>query len=307
LDAKTGKRAWSFDTVPRGLWGNPAINYGGGLSQRPAFDSKGSMYFGVDNPGPIAGTKAKPWGASRPGPNLYTGSVVKLNSRTGKLDWYYQLTPHMLCDWDLQGPPILVSSGGRDLVIVTGKAGIVVALDRDTGKLAWKHLVGIHNGHDNDGIRAMEGDYSNLKIPMTVYPGSQGGVLSPASTDGSTIYVPVVNTPSTLQSQEKGKLGNSGTGELVALDAGTGGIRWKRNLSGAAYGATSVVNDLVFTSSLTGDLYAFETGTGDTAWEFKLPSWILASVSVSGETLLAPAGVANGSAQPQMVAFRLSS
>jgi outer membrane protein assembly factor BamB len=305
LDAKTGKKVWSFDTVPKGLWGDPQVNFGGGLSQPPAFDSEGSMYFGVDNPGPIAGTEEKPWGSSRPGPNLYTGSIVKLDSSTGKLDWYYQLTPHMLCDWDLQGPPVLISSGGSDLVVITGKAGIVVALDRDTGKLVWKRLVGTHNGHDNDGIHAMEGDYSSLKIPMTVYPGNQGGVLSPASTDGSTIYVPVVNNSSTLQSQESGKAGRSQTGEVVALDAGTGAIRWKRHLSGAAYGATSVANDLVFASTLAGTLYALETGTGDIAWQVKLPAWMIAGVSVSGDTLLAPAGVEYESARPQMVAFRL--
>ena len=36
-----------------------------------------------------------PWGTSRPGPDLYTDSVVKLSAQ-GKLLWYYQLTPHDL-------------------------------------------------------------------------------------------------------------------------------------------------------------------------------------------------------------------
>ena len=96
-----------------------------------------------------------PWGSSRPGPDLYTDSIVKLNARTGKLQWYYQLTPHDLYDHDLQDPPILANIGGSEVVIAAGKGGIVIALDAQTGKLLWKRAVGVHNGHDSDGLYAM--------------------------------------------------------------------------------------------------------------------------------------------------------
>ena len=109
LDAKTGKKLWHFDTVPKDLWGKPEVNSGGGLWYTPAFDEKGSMYFGVGNPAPFPGTESEePWGSSRPGPNLYSDSLVKLDAKTGKLEWYYQVTPHALYDWDFQNPPILV-------------------------------------------------------------------------------------------------------------------------------------------------------------------------------------------------------
>ncbi len=87
---------------------SPNVNSGGGVWYPPAFDGKGSMYFGVGNPAPFPGTGKYPWGSSRPGPNLYTDSLVKLNAKTGKLDWYHQVTPHDLYDWDFQGPPILI-------------------------------------------------------------------------------------------------------------------------------------------------------------------------------------------------------
>src|SRR5215217_5402590 len=89
LNAKSGKKAWHFDTVPKSLWGNPAVNAGGGVWYPPAFDGKGGMYFGVGNPAPYPGTAEAPFGSSRPGPNLYTNSLVKLEARTGKLDWYH--------------------------------------------------------------------------------------------------------------------------------------------------------------------------------------------------------------------------
>lgn len=264
------------------------------------------MYFGVGNPGPAAGTKQEPWGTSRPGPNLYTGSIVKLDSRTGELEWYYQLTPHALCDWDLQGPPILVKARGRELVVAAGKSGIVIALDRDSGNLVWKRPVGIHNGHDNDGIRAMRGDYSNLKTPMTVYPGFLGGVPSPPSTDGSTVFVPVVNYASTLVTQEAGREKGPKTGELIALDVATGAVQWKHAFPTAPIGAISTVNDLVFASTIDGAIYAFVAETGDIAWEVSLPTGITAGIGVSGDTLLVPAGLENEAGQgPQMAAYRL--
>lgn len=40
LDEISGRRLWRFDTVPRGLWGNPEVNYGGGLDFAPAFDGE---------------------------------------------------------------------------------------------------------------------------------------------------------------------------------------------------------------------------------------------------------------------------
>lgn len=306
LNAKTGEKVWKFNTVPPGLWGNPALNFGGGLSQPPAFDGAGSMYFGVANPGPVPGTKRFPWGSSRPGPNLYTGSIVKLDAKTGELEWHYQLTPHAICDWDLQGPPILVKAGGRNLVIAAGKSGIVIALDRETGRLVWKQPVGIHNGHDNDGLYAMKGEYSELKLPLKAYPGALGGVNAPPSTDGAMVFLPVINQSTTLLSQTGVLVGRSRTGELVALDLETGAVEWARDFPSPALGNTTVVNDLVFVATLEGRVHAFDVDTGDRVWEAPLPAGTTAGVAVSGETLVAPAGAPVAPGQElQIVAYRL--
>jgi glucose dehydrogenase len=115
LNAGTGMPEWSWNQV-QNLWGNPGVNSGGGLWYTPSFDAQGNIYLGIANPGPIFGTKSYPLGSSRPGPDLYTDSVVKL-SPAGKLLWYYQLTPHDLYDWDLQNPPVLSTAGGRQVVI----------------------------------------------------------------------------------------------------------------------------------------------------------------------------------------------
>ena len=136
------------------LWSkkHKEVNSGGGLWYPPSFDGKGGLYFGTGNPVPLPGNEEFPWGSSRPGPNLYSDSLVKLDENTGKLQWYYQETPHDLYDWDFQDPPILATVGGRELAIGAGKSGIVVAVDAKTGKPVWKTPVGRHNGHDNDDL-----------------------------------------------------------------------------------------------------------------------------------------------------------
>jgi outer membrane protein assembly factor BamB len=90
LDAETGEEQWKFWTVPENLWSSQhtEINSGGGLWHPPAFDSDGDVYIAVANPAPWPGTKDFPWGSSRPGPNLYTNAIVKLNRENGELIWY---------------------------------------------------------------------------------------------------------------------------------------------------------------------------------------------------------------------------
>ena len=81
LNARTGAPEWSWDEV-QNLWGKPGINSGGGQWYPPSFDSQGNIYIGVANPGPIGlggWPRGYPWGTSRPGPDLYTDSVVKLS------------------------------------------------------------------------------------------------------------------------------------------------------------------------------------------------------------------------------------
>jgi outer membrane protein assembly factor BamB len=306
LDAKTGKKLWHFDTVPKSLWGDPKVNAGGGVWYPPAFDGKGSMYFGVGNPAPFPGTAESPWGSSRPGPNLYTNSLVKLNAKNGKMEWFHQVTPHDIYDWDFQGPPILVDIGGKHLVVAAGKSGIALAADQATGKVVWQRPVGKHSGHDDDGLLAMRGEESKIKTPSTVYPGSLGGVIAPMSTDGSSVFIPIVNSPITIVSgSEKSESGET-SGEVVALDLATGKVEWSQELSTPAFGATTVVNDLVFATNYEGSVSAFKAKSGQVVWREKLPAGTNSGVMAEGDTLVAPAGLAAAEGQvPEIVAYRL--
>jgi outer membrane protein assembly factor BamB len=309
LNAQTGEKVWHFNTVPNDLWSkkNAAINSGGGLWYAPSFDGQGSMYFGTGNPAPFPGTPLYPWGSSRPGPNLYTDSMVKLDAKTGKMKWYYQQTPHDVYDWDFQDPPILADVGGRELAIGAGKSGVVVALDAETGKLVWKRSVGTHNGHDTDNLLALRDETSKIETEGPVYPGFLGGVIAPMAANPTTLFVPVVNHPTIVSaSGETNEIG-SATGELVAIDIKTGKIDWSRKFQSAIFGAPTAVNDVVFVSTYGGTIYGYDAKTGREVWSASLPAASNTGLAVSGDTLVVPAGIPAAEGQKAEIAtFRLS-
>ena len=286
MDASTGAIKWKWDEVPANLWSekNKNINSGGGQWQAPTFDGKGNMYVGVANPAPFTGTPKLPWGSSRPGPNLYTNSIVKLNASTGKLIWYYQLTPHDIYDWDMQNSPMLATVNGKQVVIDGGKAGIVVAVDAQTGKPLWKRPVGIHNGHDNDNLAAQKGDFSNLKIPETVEPGDLGGIETQLATNGKTVFA-AVNNLATVYKGQGLKFASfavppaKGTGNFVAVDVATGKVKWDNKLKFSPYGAATIANDVVFTTTFDGTLHGYAVDTGKEIWSTKLSAGTNAPVA----------------------------
>ncbi len=146
LDQNTGKVTWSWDTVDSAdIWGNKDVNSGGGCWYPPAIDTKtGTSFWGIGNPAPWPGTAQFPNGSSRPGPNLYTDSMVSLDAKTGKLNWYTQVYPHDNLDLDFQISPILASAKingiQQDVVIGGGKGGHVVAFNRQTGAMLWEAI-----------------------------------------------------------------------------------------------------------------------------------------------------------------------
>jgi outer membrane protein assembly factor BamB len=309
LNARTGAPEWSWNQV-QDLWGNPGVNSGGGLWYAPSFDAQGNIYLGIANPAPLFGTKSYPLGSSRPGPDLYTDSVVKLNP-AGKLLWYYQLTPHDLYDWDLQNPPVLSTANGRPVVIDGGKAGILIELDAQTGKLLWKLPVGAHDGHENDGLLTEHATPTSrvvLPAKFCLEPSIYGGVETQLASNGSTTYAAVndLALPATpagytgsvttvLQDIEKA------TGEIVAVNQDTGTVEWDTPLPSSPYGAATVTNDVVLTTTFNGDLYALDAATGAILFKTPMSAGSNAPVAVDGDYVIAGAGAALSGTQRNMI------
>src|SRR5580704_8777646 len=314
LNAKTGVPQWSWNQV-QNLWGKPGVNSGGGLWYTPSFDAQGNIYLGIANPAPIFGTKSYPLGSSRPGPDLYTDSVVKL-SPAGKLLWYYQLTPHDLYDWDLQNPPVLSTANGRQVVIDGGKAGILIELDAQTGKLLWQRPVGGHDGHQNGGLlteHATPASRGLLPKQFCLEPSTYGGILTQLASNGSTTFAAVNDLA--LPASPAGFTGSvasdikaveNAVGEMVAVNQDTGAVIWDTPLPSSPYGAATVTNDVVFTTTFKGELYALDATTGAILFKSPMSAGSNAPVAVDGDYVIAGAGVSLSTTQRNMIiAYKL--
>ncbi|HVS84103.1 MAG TPA: PQQ-binding-like beta-propeller repeat protein [Gaiellaceae bacterium] len=289
LNARTGKRLWSFSTVKGGskLWGDPKENGGGGLWYPPAVDSRGRVFLGVGNPSPYPLSASDPNARSRPGSNLYTDSLVALDGATGKLLWYRQVTPHDLRDFDFQDPPILVDVkvGGKttEAVIGAGKSGYVIAFRASDGKRLWTLAIGKHNKYATGPLPAK---------PVVYCPGSLGGVLTPMAEARGVVFVPWIDL--CFKGSSTGLVNGGPTppvgGGLAAVSATSGAVLWKHLFTSMDAGAATVANDVVFTATYDGTIYAFSAKTGAIVWRTKAPEGVNSFPAVTRTMLLVGAG-----------------
>jgi glucose dehydrogenase len=302
LDQETGHVRWQFDTVDsKDIWGNPLVNSGGGAWFPPAIDAKtGIMYYGTANPAPTPGTKQYPGGSSRPGPNLYTDSMIALDANTGKLLWYKQVKPHDLFDLDFQNSPVLttISTNDKqtDVVIGSGKLSVVYAFDRKSGEIIWQTPVG---PHQNDELTQIPDGITRVS------PGPDGGILTPTALADGRLYLPMVDSPGDYTPTEFVESTydiGKGKGALIALDVNSGKPVWTTNFDSVDCGAATVVNDLVFTSTLDGSIYALNTKTGEIVWTYRVSGGINGWPAAAGDFILFPVGLGPS---PKLLAFKL--
>jgi outer membrane protein assembly factor BamB len=308
LDAATGKQLWTFATVlgTKADSGVSSVGLGsGGAWETPLVSGDGSVTFGIGNPYQSAASAQ-----SDPSAQLYTDSAVNLDANTGKLRWYYQGVPNDFNDWDMQASPISAVADGTPIVLGSGKMGIVYAMNARTGQLLWKTPVGRHDGHDDLGLQLLE-HKTTITAPLEMDPGSLGGVLTDMALADGTVYAATIDLPLTIQNLSLPvgtKPAGNLSGEIVALNLTTGKIEWDTKVSTMPLGATTVSNDLVFTTLYTGTLLALNRTTGAIVAQIKLPTSTNAPIAIAGNSVIIPAGApkvsASGAPGPaQLVAY----
>lgn len=288
LDAASGQVLWYFDTTTDNLWGNPTVNSGGGFWHPPSFDEDGKAYVPIANPAPYPGAEGWPWASSRPGDNLYTDSILKMDPLTATLDWYYQVLPHDVFDLDNQLTPILAEVDGRNVVFTSGKHGIVVCLDRESGEVVWRTEVGTHQNYERTEFEEDES--------VEVAPGTLGGVETQFaySVEHNLLVCPVVELPSTYISTgfDPNVPFNAvgGTGLLIALNPSDGSVVWETGLATPPYAAATICNDVVFSAGLDGVILGFNIMDGTEVFRYQATAGIIAQAAVSGDYIYFPAG-----------------
>jgi alcohol dehydrogenase (cytochrome c) len=294
LDAATGKLVWRFYTTaapdqPGGKsWSEDSWKYGGGsVWDTPAVDPKNNLVlFATGNPNPDY------WGENRKGDNAYTDSIVAIDSRTGKLRWWYQQVPHDLWDYDCPSPVVLFDArDGHGNVVPAaaeaGKLGNVFIINRLTGKLLHKSDAFVKQAQDMFVVPTDK--------PFNRYPGINGGNLwSPAAYSPLTqnFYVMGINqafgvtafsfpkyVPGkvTVGQQVGGTQKPSPTdqfpvdGNLTAVNVNTGKIAWQHKTDLPMYGGVlATASNLVFAGEMNGYFDAFDAVNGDKLWSQNL-------------------------------------
>ena len=202
-------------------------------------------------------------------------AIVALDLATGEMLWHRQFLAsdswNIACespldsncpsergvDLDFGAPPILVTIGGRDIILAGQKNGAVYALDPDqNGKLIWQHKPGTG--------------------------GKLGGIHFSMGVDEArgVLYVPISDRPVTI-------LGQNPEGEpnpsLHAYDIASGKKIWStpapnicidddgESIDGCYPGlsaAVTVTENLVFAPSLDGHIRVFDAHSGAHIWDF---------------------------------------
>ena len=271
-DAKTGKEAWRFHTIPgpgepgHETWRGEDWKTGGGsIWVTPSYDPELNLtYWGVGNPGPD-------WNPDqRPGDNLYTDSVVALDADTGALKWHFQFTPNDGYDYDAVQIAVLADLNWRGTPTKTmlwaNRNGMFYVLDRATGRFL--HGSPFVKVNWNSGL-----DEKGRPIPtpqpagQPTWPGNQGGTnwYSPSFSPRTELfYVSTWEGYASIYRKEQQtyvpgrSFGGGGAGAVTPVP-GAPGVRIGR--------ATPINN---WTDAVGhGTVMAIDPRTGQQKWKFE--------------------------------------
>ncbi|MDO1450585.1 PQQ-binding-like beta-propeller repeat protein [Rhodocytophaga aerolata] len=141
-DIRTGKKVWTFHTIPKPgepgyeTWfpAEPRLRLGGANSWAGmAIDRKRGILFA-----PTGSAAYDFHGGNRKGDNLYANCLLALDAATGKKLWHFQFVHHDIWDRDLPAPPNLLTvihqRKKTEAVAQVTKQGQVFVFDRLTGK-----------------------------------------------------------------------------------------------------------------------------------------------------------------------------
>jgi alcohol dehydrogenase (cytochrome c) len=306
-DAANGTRLWTFYTVPRK--GEPGYEtwtendrwppLGAAAWNTASYDAELDLvYFSTGQP--------TPWTtASRgPGDSLYSNTLLAVEADTGKLRWHFQLVPND--EWDrsaYEGMLVDLRIGGvqRKAVILTGKVGWGVVLDRATGEF----LHAFRTAYDNTITSWTEqgrpifdprseptpADVDSGKV-FEICPHIHGArnLQAPSFSPLTGYYYLGVNN-SCMNAQVvtpvfRPGLGLTGVtytaslapgydfvGEFVAFDPVTGKRAWEyRPASGAPMTASALATagGLVFGGTADRQFFALDSETGALLWQTRL-------------------------------------
>jgi len=143
-DVRTGKRLWTFHTIPKkgefgyDTWLNGSAETTGNTAvwtQITVDEALNTAYLAVESP------TSDFYGGHRHGNGLFGNSLVAVDLTTGQRKWHFQVIHHEIWDYDNSSAPLLmdITVKGKPVkaVALPSKQGFLYVFDRVTGKPVW--------------------------------------------------------------------------------------------------------------------------------------------------------------------------
>lgn len=320
-----GTAAVNLKTLPQaelqkmlvGDWGtcgfNGTISFAGASASWGgawAIDEQtGVAYVGTNVAGPD-------WNATyRPGPDLWSASVLALNITTGRPIWGFQAVPHPLGDFDCSWNVVLgtqVLGGKSTPVVYKGcKDGYVFALNGNTGAMLWylkppsvkyENVIPLNPLNQTQMTKYNWDGYPSTK-PIVQNPPDTGALESDVALDPTQnlLFAATYNEPKNFTYTDVGPpktpenatawefswgvqildilpLG-SDNATIYAIDASDGQVKWNYTIPNSEYrGGLTVSGGVVYVSTLDGTLRMLDEATGA----------LITSKNIGGSLLIQP-------------------
>ena len=326
-DVETGEEMWRVNTIARGdtpegnSWNGIPLEsrHGGSAWISGSYDPEQNLIFaGVGQPYPwiseINGLLPESSDPNVTNDALYTNSTLAIDPQTGELEWYHQYLPNDSLDLDYVYERILVDlpfdGEDRQMVVTTGKLGIIEALDRVSGEWLWAEETVPQNVVASIDPETGEKTINPETVPHigeTTFncpadPGGRAWQATAYSPRTETLYLPTVEfcsntTPNPLDPGEIYTGGGMATFSRVAHPDGDGNIGQVRAINLTDQSETwqyrqrppvtsstlPTAGGLVFVGSLDRKFMALDDETGEVLWTSGALSNSLESFPISYE------------------------
>ena len=262
-------------------WGT-ANNVGVGMAtgQWAIDEEAGIVYVGTSSPAPNFNA------ANRPGPNLFSSSILALDINTGDLIWYYQTSSHDLfghgCNWNT----VLGNIGDRKVIFKACDDGRLLALDAANGELIWSFLPPTLKYLNVDSSLNPEVDLNKKWVnepsldPYWQCPGITGATGGSIAFAYDKVFYVTTNYCDYMIPESENDLSSFGAKDMTKLPWK---IQVRRNQSGIIPDARL---DRTAEMPINSTVYAIDVNTGSVDWEFSMDQAHRGGLIASGEMVI---------------------
>ena len=284
------------EDILRNDWGECPDNCGFGKGdmgigwgQWAVDEDNGIAYLATGNPSPS-------WNATyRPGPNVFSNSVLAIETKTGNLLWWHQIVAHDLGDLDCSWNTVLADVDGVKTVFKLCKGAFLYAMNAETGELLWStdyhpHVKRGEIGPEPNFDFALDPlNKDDMNKPWVSYPGNEANWRKEsggAESDVTFAYGKIFSTTYHKWSLQKitsvepsmrdawGRISIYSDKELAANatvwahDAKTGELIWKYDIDKVGIrGGVTASGEMIWFCDTDGMIRALDEENGKLLWE----------------------------------------